>query len=70
MAAIAASGSALGVDPLGGASVAYWAAIAERYGLALTVTNPLVDPTFGFMTVDWDGQDPHGPLLAPRDGRG
>ena len=56
MGAIRASGLRLGVDPMGGASVAYWAAIGERYGLDLTVTNPLVDPTFGFMTVDWDGR--------------
>lgn len=46
----------MGVDPLGGAGVHYWAAIAERYKLNLTVVNKVVDPTFGFMTVDWDGQ--------------
>jgi phosphoglucomutase len=46
----------LGVDPLGGAGVHYWARIAERYGLNLTVVNETVDPTFRFMTVDWDGQ--------------
>ncbi len=46
----------LGVDPLGGAGVHYWGPIAERYGLNLTVVNEAVDPTFGFMTVDWDGQ--------------
>jgi phosphoglucomutase len=46
----------IGVDPLGGASVAYWDAIAERYGLNLEVVNHTVDPTFRFMTVDWDGQ--------------
>lgn len=46
----------IGADPLGGASVDYWAAIADRYGLDLTVVNPLVDPTFGFMTLDWDGK--------------
>ncbi len=46
----------LGVDPLGGAGVHYWAAIAENYGLNLTVVNQAVDPTFRFMTVDWDGQ--------------
>ena len=46
----------LGVDPLGGAGVHYWAAIAERYGLNLTVMNDAVDPSFGFMTVDWDGK--------------
>jgi phosphoglucomutase len=47
---------ALGVDPLGGAGVHYWGRIAERYGLDLTVVNDAVDPTFRFMTVDWDGQ--------------
>jgi phosphoglucomutase len=46
----------LGVDPLGGAGVHYWEPIAERYGLNLTVINKIVDPTFRFMTVDWDGQ--------------
>ncbi|HEY6014425.1 MAG TPA: phosphoglucomutase (alpha-D-glucose-1,6-bisphosphate-dependent), partial [Candidatus Limnocylindrales bacterium] len=64
MDAIRTSGLRLGVDPLGGASVAYWPAIAERYGLDLTVTNDRVDPTFGFMTVDWDGRirmDPSSP---------
>ena len=54
--AIAASGLRLGVDPLGGAAVAYWGAIGERYGLDLAVTNPAVDPRFGFMTLDWDGR--------------
>ena len=54
----------LGVDPLGGAGVYYWARIAERYGLDLTVVNSAVDPTFRFMSVDWDGQirmDPSSP---------
>jgi phosphoglucomutase len=46
----------MGVDPLGGAGVHYWGRIAERYGLNLTVVNETVDPTFRFMTVDWDGQ--------------
>jgi phosphoglucomutase len=46
----------LGVDPLGGAGVAYWPRIAEKYGLKLTVVNTLVDPTFRFMTLDWDGK--------------
>lgn len=46
----------LGVDPLGGAGVHYWKPIAERYGLDLTVVSTEVDPTFSFMTVDWDGQ--------------
>jgi phosphoglucomutase len=54
--AIAASGIRIGVDPMGGASVAYWSEIAARHGLDLTVTNDAVDPTFGFMTVDWDGR--------------
>src|SRR5262245_26316743 len=46
----------IGVDPLGGASVAYWDAIGAHYGLNLEVVNKIVDPTFSFMTVDWDGQ--------------
>ncbi|MEU8818281.1 phosphoglucomutase (alpha-D-glucose-1,6-bisphosphate-dependent) [Actinoplanes sp. NPDC048796] len=56
MEAIRAAGVRIGADPLGGASVAYWGAIGERYGLDLTVVNPNVDPTFGFMTLDWDGK--------------
>lgn len=56
MAAIAASGLRIGVDPLGGAAVAYWPAIADRHGLDLTITNLSVDPRFGFMTLDWDGK--------------
>jgi phosphoglucomutase len=46
----------IGVDPLGGAGVHYWGTIAERFGLDLAVVNDVVDPTFRFMTVDWDGQ--------------
>jgi phosphoglucomutase len=56
MSAIRDAKIALGVDPLGGAGVHYWGAIAERYGLNLTVVNEAVDPTFRFMTLDWDGQ--------------
>jgi phosphoglucomutase len=56
MDAIRGSGIRIGADPLGGASVAYWGEIGERYGLNLTVVNPNVDPTFGFMTLDWDGK--------------
>ena len=56
MATIADSGLRLGVDPLGGAAVAYWGAIGERYGLDLTVTNDLVDPAFAFMPLDWYGK--------------
>lgn len=52
--AIRSAGVRIGADPLGGASVAYWAAIADRFGLDLTVVNPLVDPTWRFMTLDWD----------------
>ncbi|AMW30436.1 phosphoglucomutase (alpha-D-glucose-1,6-bisphosphate-dependent) [Arthrospira platensis] len=56
MAAIRESGIKIGVDPLGGSNIGYWEPIAERYGLNLTIVNPTVDPTFGFMTVDWDGK--------------
>ena len=64
MQAIRGAEVRMGVDPLGGAGVRYWAAIAERYALDLTVVNDAVDPTFRFMTVDWDGQirmDPSSP---------
>ncbi len=54
--AIRGAGIRIGADPLGGASVAYWGEIGERYGLDLTVVNPDVDKTFAFMTLDWDGQ--------------
>ncbi|HEX4685216.1 MAG TPA: phosphoglucomutase (alpha-D-glucose-1,6-bisphosphate-dependent) [Nocardioides sp.] len=54
--AIREAGVRIGADPLGGASVAYWGEIAERHGLDLTVVNPLVDPTWRFMTLDWDGK--------------
>ncbi|MFZ1679007.1 MAG: phosphoglucomutase (alpha-D-glucose-1,6-bisphosphate-dependent) [Saprospiraceae bacterium] len=65
----------MGVDPLGGAGVHYWEPIADRYHLDLTILNKKVDPTFSFMTVDWDGQirmDPSSPyamkgLLAMKD---
>ena len=56
MEAIRAAGLKLGVDPLGGAAVHYWQPIADTYGLDITVTNPAVDPTFRFMTLDHDGQ--------------
>ncbi|MFI7703722.1 phosphoglucomutase (alpha-D-glucose-1,6-bisphosphate-dependent) [Nonomuraea sp. NPDC049480] len=54
--AIRAAGVRIGADPLGGASVAYWGEIAERHRLDLTVVNPRVDPTWRFMTLDWDGK--------------
>jgi phosphoglucomutase len=69
MDAIRAAKINLGVDPLGGAGVHYWEPIAERYGLNLTVVNEAVDPTFRFMTVDWDGQirmDPSSPYAMQR----
>jgi len=69
MDAIRTSGLKLGVDPLGGASVGYWAAIRDAYRLDLTVTNEAVDPQFGFMTVDWDGRirmDPSSPYAMAR----
>jgi phosphoglucomutase len=50
------AGLKLGIDPLGGAGVAYWQPIAERYGLNIEVVNPTVDPTFRFMPLDWDGK--------------
>ena len=56
LAAIRTAGIRIGADPLGGASVAYWGEIGERYALDLTVVNPEVDPTFRFMTLDWDGK--------------
>jgi phosphoglucomutase len=69
MDAIRAAKISMGVDPLGGAGVHYWEPIAERYGLNLTVVNEAVDPTFRFMTVDWDGQirmDPSSPYAMQR----
>jgi len=75
MDAIRGAGVRMGVDPLGGAGVHYWARIAERYGLDLTVVDDTVDPTFRFMTADWDGRirmDPSSPyamrkLIGLRD---
>lgn len=75
MALIRSSGLHLGVDPLGGAGVHYWARIAEHYGIDLTVLNDTVDPTFRFMPLDWDGRirmDPSSPyamqhLIASKD---
>jgi phosphoglucomutase len=69
MEAIRGARIRMGVDPLGGAGVHYWGPIAERYGLNLTVVNEVVDPTFRFMTVDWDGQirmDPSSPYAMQR----
>jgi phosphoglucomutase len=69
MDAISGAKISQGVDPLGGAGVNYWEPIAERYGLNLTVVNEAVDPTFSFMTVDWDGQirmDPSSPYAMQR----
>ncbi|WP_138945469.1 phosphoglucomutase (alpha-D-glucose-1,6-bisphosphate-dependent) [Plantibacter sp. M259] len=73
--AIKRSGIRIGADPLGGASVHYWQAIADRYEIDLTVVNPHVDPAWAFMTLDWDGKirmDPSSPsamaaLVARRD---
>jgi len=75
MDAIRASGLSIGVNPLGGAGVHYWEPIAKRYGLNLKVVNKTVDPTFRFMTLDWDGKirmDPSSeyamrPLIALKD---
>jgi phosphoglucomutase len=54
--AIRSAGIRIGVDPLGGSNIAYWEPIANHYGLNITLVNRTVDPTFGFMTVDWDGK--------------
>jgi phosphoglucomutase len=75
MAAIRGAGVRIGVDPLGGAGVHYWEPIIAKYGIAVTVVNDAVDPTFRFMTVDWDGRirtdcsSPYAmvPLVAMRD---
>jgi phosphoglucomutase len=56
MEAIRSSGVKIGIDPLGGAGVHYWQPIIERYGIAATIVNDAVDPTFRFMTIDWDGK--------------
>ncbi|MFL6131729.1 MAG: phosphoglucomutase (alpha-D-glucose-1,6-bisphosphate-dependent) [Nocardioidaceae bacterium] len=56
LARVKQAGVRIGADPLGGASVAYWGEIADRHGIDLTVVNPLVDPTWRFMTLDWDGK--------------
>jgi phosphoglucomutase len=56
MEAIRAAGVRIGIDPLGGAAVRYWQPIIERYGMAATIVSDVVDPTFRFMTVDWDGK--------------
>jgi phosphoglucomutase len=74
--AIKRSGIRIGADPLGGASVGYWGAIRDYYGIDLTVVNEKVDPKWAFMTLDWDGKirmDPSSPsamasVLANRDG--
>jgi phosphoglucomutase len=62
--AIKRAGVRIGADPLGGASAHYWSLIGEKYGLDLTVVNPVIDPQWGFMTLDWDGKirmDPSSP---------
>jgi phosphoglucomutase len=56
MAAIKSAGLRVGVDPLGGANVAYWEPVHERYGIRIEVVNTAVDPTFRFMPLDWDGK--------------
>ncbi|MEP9363249.1 phosphoglucomutase (alpha-D-glucose-1,6-bisphosphate-dependent) [Nocardioides sp. CN2-186] len=75
LAAIKEAGVRIGADPLGGASVAYWGEIADRHGIDLTVVNPLVDATWRFMTLDWDGKirmdcsspDAMASLIAQKD---
>jgi phosphoglucomutase len=75
MTAIRDAKLSLGADPLGGAGVAYWPRIAEQYGLSMTIAHELVDPTFRFMALDWDGKirmdcsSPYAmaPLIAMKD---
>jgi phosphoglucomutase len=69
LAAVRSAGIRMVVDPMGGAGVRYWPRIAERYGLALTSVSDAVDPTFRFMTLDWDGRirmDPSSPWAMRR----
>jgi phosphoglucomutase len=69
MELVRASGVRIGIDALGGASVAYWPRVIERYGIAATVVSDAVDPAFGFMTADWDGRirmDPSSPYAMVR----
>lgn len=56
MDVIRASGLRIGIDPLGGAAIQYWAPLIERYGIDATIVNDAIDPTFAFMTLDWDGK--------------
>ncbi|MGE3839051.1 MAG: phosphoglucomutase, alpha-D-glucose phosphate-specific [Hyphomonadaceae bacterium] len=56
MDAIRASGLRIGIDPLGGAAAQYWTPVIERYGINATLVNDAIDPTFAFMTLDWDGK--------------
>jgi phosphoglucomutase len=73
--AVRGAGVSIGIDPLGGAAVQYWQPIIERYGLAASVVNTAIDPTFRFMTVDWDGKvrmdcsspEAMAPLISMRD---
>jgi phosphoglucomutase len=75
MEAIRSSGVKIGIDPLGGAGVRYWDPVIDRYGIAATIVNEAIDPTFRFMTVDWDGKirmdcsSPYAmaPVVAMRD---
>ena len=69
MEVVRGSGVRIGIDPLGGASVAYWPRVIERYGIAATVVSAAIDPAFGFMTADWDGRirmDPSSPYAMAR----
>ena len=69
LVSIRRAGLKIGVDPLGGAGIHYWEPIADKYKIDLAVVNTVVDPTFGFMTVDWDGQirmDPSSPYAMQR----
>ncbi len=68
LALIKSAGVKIGIDPLGGAAVHYWQPIIARYGINATVVNNAVDPTFRFMTADWDGKIRMDCSVALRDG--
>ena len=69
MGAIKDAGIKMGVDPMGGSGVHFWPVIADTYQLDMEIVNSRVDPSFGFMPLDWDGQNPYGLFVALRHGK-